>query len=307
MKLLGLLTALTFIGYSAEPVTGPISGIVLLRDSGSVRLIQGLPGAALLGPAIAAPEGLRITAIQAEAGIAAGSLNGVPVLLRGLRNSAVETTPLKGLATSPDLLAAKGDYAAAYSSEDRKLLWIENTRSVEPAMSVLLEDATVAALAVSASGRLLVAVTSAEGTTLHASSRGATLTRIANFDGAVALAFTTSENALVADSARSEVFSLSPSGELQLVAAARDGVDQPVAVASLGAATLIANAASRTLQILEAGQIQTLDLPITPDRLELVGLNGAFKLNNGAPAVQYLFDAANRSVFFIPAETAINE
>lgn len=307
MRLLGLLTALTALGYAAEFVSGPISGVVLLRDSGQLRLIQGIPGAALLGPGISAAEGTRITAVQAESGIAAGLLDGAPVLLRGLRNANVEASALKGLTAAPDLLAAKGDYAAAYSSADRKLLWIENARSAEPAMSVLLEDATVTALAVSASGRLLVAVTSDDGTTLHTANRGAGLTRVSHFDGAIALSFAAADNALIADSARSEVLSLTASGDLQLVAAARDGVNQPVAVASLGAAILIANAAGRTLQILEAGQIQTLDLPVTPDRLELIAPNGAFRLNNGAPAVQYLFDPANRNVFFVPAETATNE
>ncbi|MDZ4796637.1 MAG: hypothetical protein SGI92_00640 [Bryobacteraceae bacterium] len=307
MRLIALLFVAALAGYSADYLAGPVSGYLLLKDSGSLRVIQGLPGAAILGASVNPSEKLLLRAVSADADIAAGLLDGVPVLVHGLRAGSYRTTNLTGLTSSPDLLAARGQYAAVYSSADRKLLWIENALSAEPVITVVLDGEQVSAVAVNATGRLLAVTTDSSGTTLLQSQRGASLARVAHFNGTVAISFADGENALLADYSRNEVLSLSPSGHLRLVASERDGLNGPVAVAFRNGVTYIANAGSRTLHILEAGQVEVIDLPLTPDRLELVAPDGAWRLNDGAPAVQYLFDPARRSTFFIPAESATNE
>ncbi len=306
-RILSLLLGASSL-WAADGVTGPVSGLLHMRDAGTVRILQGLPGAALLGPAVQLPEGLRVTGFRADADVAVGSLGDATVLVTGFNNGSVRTVAVPALSSQVYLVSAQGTFALLSSRSDRRLVIGSKIATDNPEFQTLLEDVTVVSAAVNASGRVVAAVADADGTLLLAGSSADTMQQVGRLGQNVAITASTSGDTLIADTSRDEVFTLSSSGELRLIAGAREGVAGPVAVRRHGSTVYIANSTDATLLVVDGGSVSGIALPCTPDGLDPVRTSGSsWRLKSSGTGPQYFFDPVTRTVFFVPAEVSSNE
>ena len=97
-------------------INGPVSGFVLDARSRSLRPVNGMPGAALLGAPLAIPFQVRLAAVAARRDFAlvAGIEDDSPAMLvRGLAQAAPEISGIEGAISGASRMALSGGGAAA--------------------------------------------------------------------------------------------------------------------------------------------------------------------------------------------------
>ena len=279
-------------GEQAGSLYGPNSGYVFDEPSRSLRVINGVPGAAYLGPAIAtdldfatvSPDGtlavtlhdgqlalLRLesgetTALGMSERIARAAWSGDSVALSGANlaifrklKSKPESVGLAGLGTRIRAIASDGESVFAAAEDGIYLLNSSGARLIAP-----LEDPTAVAL---------------QGDTLYAASK-----------------------------ARQQVFTIRHWTESAEIATLASGFEDPEALALNrdGSVLFVADGASRSLVSLNAltgERLGSLELDFEPSRADRLS-SGLLLLNSRAKAMDpvQVLDTAQRAVFFIPAQ-----
>jgi len=293
---------------------GPWLGMLSDPESGSLRPLRGFPGAATLGPALSLPAQLDLVRASQRAGFALG--------IDRKDGSVVEVTAsvarkLTAVAPAPDEIAFSpaGTRAALFYSGQGEVHVFSGFPST-PMRTATLNFATLpgplAALAVSDDGLVLAACSTGAGSSVIYGAEKLKPVAAAVFTArrVSALAFLgASRDALVADAAADVVYRLRNTSGVA-VAAAADGVSQPVALASSadGSRAVVANSGAAPLLVLdfESGRHSTFACPCRTVAAEPLAGNAVFRLTAPGASQLWLLDAERPDprLFFVPQTEA---
>lgn len=307
---LAMVAAAGFCQSSLQP---PTTGYVL-DQSGALRTIVGIPGAAVLGDPLV-PGFLFSTVRTAPQrnyvlGLAQGG-NSAPVLVTGLGSAAPIATTISG-AIAADLLATNdgGTMAATYSSKSEQLQFIGGLPGAPIPNEPISPGGGAPISALALQGNTIVYATS-NGTSgalyyLAAVRRHAVSRYIAPAGRVTAIGFANGGGDLVyADALRNEVVILRnfrTSADPIVFATAKDGVSQPVALRVVQDHVFVASAGSRLVLNcdLRANSITPTTLQIAPTKSDEAS-DAWLVLNeprDGAPL--YLMNTITNEVVFVP-------
>ncbi|MFN7921491.1 MAG: hypothetical protein U0Q16_15420 [Bryobacteraceae bacterium] len=278
----------------AQDLAGPTSGFVFDEVAKALRVINGVPGAAYLGGALARVDS---ASVSPDSKLAIAQVNGRLSLIRLADGSSTDLGEMAGSARiewSSDSASAAvaGESNAAF----RKL-------NATPERSRLADLAGITALAVAKDGSVFAAA--ADGLyTLGADAR-----LVLAQDGISDIALAPNGDLYVTLSARKQIMrvrGVQDSPEMALFASAAAGLEDPVGIgiSADGAVIFATDRAARALFAFSASGELTgrTELDFAPDAIERSG--SYFRLNQRASAQDplELFDAARAAVFFVPTQ-----
>jgi len=324
MKPLALILALGVGLYASDNGWIPVTGVVLDPVHQSLRPIQGLPGASLLGPALNLPFAVNAAAIlgHKNAAIVIDATGAAQAwLVTGLLSTDISASPLEGAIAGVDRIAINdaGSVAVLYSKSSSQLQFVSGLPG-SPAVSDPISSTgiygEINALAVSPDGGwvLIGATDSGKGAVYRigpATNNEALLVTTLGDPRAIALkpGLRSSPDAVIADYATDEVLLLRDvrgAPERILLANGSNGVSGPVAVQVLeDQSIVIANAGSQTIGRVDPVTLQMSTIPVNgvPDRLERLLQPNAYALNQPGAAPLLLLDASpDLRVVFVPQE-----
>jgi hypothetical protein len=286
----------------APAVRGPVLGYAF--DSGSIRPVLGIPGAALLGQAFDLGGSLDRAAVSPRQDLAlAVASSDSRVLIVSLPSGAAEPCEC---APGPDrmVFSPGGDAAALYYAAGST---VRVLRGGSPAgdFDLSLFPGKLTALAVSDAGALLAAVSPEEGSAaVYFLEPGSDPRLVLSLRRASVLAFIPgSADALAADDIDNRVYLVhDPAGSAAatVVAAAENGINGPVAIRALGTSrvlTVNSQSGAITVTDLAGGASSTIECGCTPTELEplagsiyrLTASGPIWLLDAGAPELRTAF------------------
>ena len=302
------------VGLCQSNVQRPTTGYVL-DQSGTLRPVLGIPGAAVLGdrvaPAISFSTALAVPQRDFVIGLPAGG-GSAPVLVTGLATGAAVVTEIPG-AIRADRIARNeaGTAAVTYSSRSRQLQLISGLPSA-PACSEAISfgfDAPLTALALQ--GNTVVFATS-DGTAgglyyLAAARRRPVPRYVAPVGRATAIAFLNGgADMAIADDISNEVIilrSFRTTGAEMVFATAKDGLSRPISIRVVHDHLFIGSAGSSSVLIcdLTTNSITEAPLRVAPTRMDQVS-GEWMALNDPRDGVPlYLINALTNEIVFVPA------
>lgn len=213
---------------------GPASGVLFDAPSHAIRVVNGIPGAAYLGPALVSGAGHAFVAPDGNSALV--EQEGAWHVVRNLRGESPSWTPAHGVESVPRLVAWTADSAAAvwldHQAGQVRILRLSDSSLASVETGRL--DGAVVALAISPDARTVYAATAREDETgaIHRSGEDSQWTLMATTRGAAALALSARGDVLYAGVRRSgEVFEFrQPEGEGGLAPEvyAAGGPEQPI-------------------------------------------------------------------------------
>jgi len=316
MKPLTLVLALGFGLHAADNGWAPVTGIVFDSINQSLRPIQGLPGASLLGPALGLPFAVGTAAIlgKKDAAIAVEATDaGQAWLVSGLLSGDLAANPLEGTIAGVDRIATNsaGSVAVLYSKSNSQLQFLSGLPDNTSVSGTISLTGEVRAIAVSEDGGwALIGITDSGNGAVYrigpATNHEPLLVTTLGDPRAIVLK---GQDAVIADYATDEVFlvrDVTGAQERTPIANGSGGVSGPVAVQVLPDQTiLIANAGSQTIGRVDpvTGQMDTIPMSGAPDRIERLLQPGAYALNQPGEAPLLLLDTSPElRVVFVPQE-----
>jgi WD40 repeat protein len=306
MKRVILAGALSLASMTAaragNDIAAPVLGYVGDTSSSTLRMIEGIPGASILGRKLDLGPEIILAAVSPDQtyiwGIAAQG--GVPSLLaigaHGLESRAVEgiASPVDRIAISPS-----GTAAALYSDADGTLRILTGLPG-NPVVAREISAAVLDRMAVSDDGALIVLVSkeSPDPALLSSTSSGAVAIPVS---GPVsALAFRPqSHDALIATAGRITLVRAVDSEPTY--AAFEDSPDPAVAVQfSIDGRRIFAAYADGKIRTrdLATGESFATVCPCLPTGLQPLS-NSVFRLNQVEPGPVFLFDGLKNRVLFV--------
>lgn len=312
--LLGLAAAGPLALAQSVTVQGPVSGFIFHSASHTIRPILGIPGAAYVGAAVFTGVDFAVVAPNGKSAIF--RQDGQLSLLRGLDTGSLTQLPLDSPVAGADraVWAPDSSNVLLYASATRQLQRVNVASSqplVDPAMDLPEQSGALAALAVSPSGLMVIAVSGASAGLYMVSADGS-LTPVAAMDDPRAIAFTLDGQGLYALDAKSmrilEVRNIAEGGVAfpfaDLSGAGSQFID--LAVSADGKSLYLAGTGSDSVRVFEtAGHTQTAEFALDAPPTSLRNLsNSVYLLNDdftsGAPLL--LFQALPRAgTWFVPA------
>ncbi len=299
----------------AAQIQGPISGYVLDSRSHALRPVNGIPGAATLGPALSLPFALRLAAAGRDFAVVSGfdENNGL-YLARGLASGSPSLVALEGALADVSAVAWNdaGDAAVLHSRTAGRLQVISGLPA-EPRVAASFDAGrVVAAMALSAPADRVV-VAGDDGVYLFSPSGGEWNGRVLDgAPGVSALLFRNGGRGLVfANKTVNQIMSIDDvdgAGGITVLAGEADGVSEPVALASAndGRELWAANAGSSALLVFDTavpGPPQQVTLAAAPSRCDPLDWKSLLILNEVGRAPLLVLDwARDRTVFFVPVD-----
>src|SRR5450759_840844 len=203
--LLGLAAAGPSAWAQSVTLQGPVSGFIFHSASHTIRPIMGIPGASCVGAAVF--TGVDFAAVAPNGKSAIFRQDGQLSLLRGLDTGSLTPLPLDSAVAGVDRVAWAPDSSNVllYASSTRKLQRVNVASSqplVDSAMDLPEQSGALAALAVSPSGLMVIAVSGASAGLYMVAADGS-LTPVAAMDDPRAIAFTLDGQGLYALDAKS--------------------------------------------------------------------------------------------------------
>ena len=297
-------------------LSGPVLGYVFDSRTRAVRPVNGMPGAAHLGAAVALPFAVSAAAFApgSEFGVVISD-SGEAFLLRDPAAGAVR--PLGGALAGADGIAlnARGSAVLLYASEARRLHVVQGlpeAPSFGPILDVSAVPGPIAAVVLTrdASFVLLAAPGGLWGVEVGPDREGAPRL-IARFGAPSAMALVNGDQDLVvADAELNQVSYLRKFAQVAepfALAGERDGVSGPagLAVSADGRRLYLVNAGTRSLDVFDLATMRAeerfwLDWP--PTRLARIHGDSVFLLNEVGSDPLLLFDTVGPpGVYFVPA------
>jgi len=320
MKPLALVLAVGFSVFAADSSWIPVTGVVVDPVHQSLRPIQGLPGASLLGPALNLPFAVsRAALLGKNAAIAIdapGDANSAAQawLITGLLQGDLAPNPLNGAIAGVERIAANdtGSVAVLYSKSSSQLQFVSGLPGSATVSDPISIPGTVGAIAVSDDGGwALIGVTDSGAGTVYrvGPATNNQLLPVTTLGDPSAIALRSGQDAVIADHATNEVFLVRDVVGAQQrtpLADASSGVSGPAALLVLpDQSILIANAGSQTIGRVDPVTLQTGTIPVigVPDRFEKLLQPGVYALNQPGGAPLLLLDASSDlNVVFVPQE-----
>jgi hypothetical protein len=319
MKPLALVLALGCGLYAANNSWIPVTGVVVDPVNQSLRPIQGLPGASLLGPALDLPFAVNRAAILGKnAAIAIDATDAAQAwLVTGLLSGDLKANSLDGAIAGADRIATNdaGSVAVLYSKTNSQLQFISGlpgSASVSDPISLGGISGTVGAIAVSSDGGwALIGVTDSGAGAIYrvGPATNNQLLPVTTLGDPSAIALRSGQDAVIADHATDQVFLVRDvigAQQRTPLVDGSSGVSGPTALLVLpDQSILIANAGSQTIGRVDPVTMQMGTIPISgiPDRFEKLLQPGVYALNQPGGAPLLLLDASSDlNVVFVPQE-----
>jgi DNA-binding beta-propeller fold protein YncE len=321
-KLFIALGAFAISGWAqtSAGVAGPVTGFIFDAQTGAVRPMLGIPGAAYLGNMVAPGLNSASVAPDGSAALAVQQL-GRLVLYTGLRGA----TPPLALHV-PGAIAGADHFAWAPISSANgggSAAVVYCSRTGQAQILTGLGQSPAAAAPINLSGlpgqvtalafdgqRLIVGVASNEAGGIYLASASSGIQRIAHSASPCAIDLAGS-SLYFADNQAQQIWQVqSYAGIPAAVLFANDsGISSPAGLqlSADGQRLYAANAGNRTLSIYDITSrlpVQSLDLSFTPTRLDLFGDATTFLLNGTGQGPLYVVrDGApgKAAVYFVPA------
>lgn len=306
-----LLLAASLAPAQESRLDGPVSGLVYDDQAHAIRAIVGVPGAAYLGAAVL--SGLDFATVSPNGRYAVALKAGELSLVRLSGELQIERLAENYPTPSLSSWTADSGAVALYGAESGIALWRALGETPEPAhlgylqvrlSSLILEDGARSVVYVAdgeASDSVFRATEGAEPTLLL---EGLDIPAVAISNRAVYVADKGANTVSVAREAGGAI-------EVALLANESLGVNDPVGLAVLGDALLVASGSSHELVRLNASTGELLGrvtLAFAPDRMVRLtmgadGVSPLFSLKGRQSATDPLevLDAARGAVFFVPA------
>jgi hypothetical protein len=287
----------------------PVLGYLAGEDPLELRVMAGIPGAAIRGEPLPLPDGL--TRIRLAPGhrfaLAERGEAGPPAVLNLDGDAAPALAPLPGAVAQADaaVFSPSGRSVVLYSAREERLQVLTGLPG-EPRVLRNFPVSAPAALAVSDDGETLLTA-DAEGTVYLAGAGGGTrpVWRASTLAG---MAFLPNRAAAVAcDGGRGEVFllgGLDGASYSRVVATGLDGAGALRASSDGAAVFVAAREGNRLWRIdLASTQVRAFDVPAAPAMLEPLRLPDAFLISSppGEPAWLFVSGGAEARSYFIPA------
>jgi hypothetical protein len=307
-------------GEPSSSVRIPVSGFILDSRTGALRSINGVPGAAILGPSLFLPFDIRQACFapkQAFALALTPDRSGSAILIRGLREATVEISPVDSAMPDVDLMAMNepGTAAVLYSRLRAQIQFIAGLPDATRVSSTVtlshvsgqvttmaLDPAGSAALMGVANGDegALYLVRPGEDPKYIAPARRPSAIILVNGGNDAIIAEGAADDLLLIKDFRNSVYALVLAGQ-------GHGIHQPAALQLVdGKHLLIANAGSNNIVDfdLESGKaVGLVEMPDSPSRLERLADPLVFVLNELGRAPLLLLDTAQgRAVRFVPVD-----
>jgi hypothetical protein len=315
-RLLIALGTLAISGW-AQPsagVAGPVTGFIFDAQSGAVRPMLGIPGAAYLGNGVAI--GLDAASVSPDGSAAlAVQRGGKLVLYTGLRNAHPAALAVAGAIPSPDRFAwaPDGSAAAVYSphaAQGQMLTGFGQSPVAAAPFDLSSLPGQVTALAFDGQ-QLIVAVASPDAGGIYLASASSGIQRIAPAISPSAIALAGS-SLFFSDSQSLQIFQVQDyAGTPGTAVFANDsGVNSPAGlqVSADGQRLFVANAGNRKLAVYDIpsrAPIESLDLAFTPTRLDRFGDSSVFLLNASGQGPLYVVRDGGpgkaAAVYFVPS------
>lgn len=291
---------------NAVPV-GAQLGLAWSAGDTTLRPIIGVPGSAQFGSSILPAGSYVNAAYSARSQLAlvidkSGNLFVLPLsttqpalLTQGISpNAAISFSPL-------------GGYAVVYAPGAASATLISGLPG-QPIAASLQAGSAIQAAAISDAGTALIATGTGTGSTVTVITTGGTKSNVASLSGFGGMTFLPgSEDILVADSTANTLTRLH-TGSAQILATARDGLNQPLAVAASldGHYAVTANRADGTLvrvDLSAATPILRSTCSCAPSTLTPLSGNAVFQLTAAGSAAAWMMEADDvvPRVLFIPA------
>lgn len=296
---------------------GPVSGLVYDEQAHAIRVMMGVPGAAYLGASVVGELDFATVAPNGRSALAlkGGKLS----LLRFDAELHSETVAENYPTPSLSSWSSDSDAVAIYGAEAGIAVWRKLGSGVEAAG--LGNPATlgrISAMSLESSALSLVFVLDGDGRdAVYRASEGAEPALLAQGNDIPAIAVAKS-GVYFADRAANSVSVARDAGgavEIALVANESLGITDPVGLAVLGDALLVASGANHELVRLNAVSGELLGrvaLEFAPDRMVALamgadGISPLFSLKSRGASSDPLevLDAARGAVFFVPAADAV--
>lgn len=309
-----MLAALILVvcpGFGQAPaVRGPVLGYVF--DSGVIRPVLGMPGAALLGQPLDLGRSIDRAAVSPRQDLAlAVASSDSSVLVVSLPSGAVVACEC---ASGPDriVFSPRGDAAALYYAAGSSVRVLRGADAkLAGVFDLSLFQGKLTALAVSDAGEVLAAFSADDGSSgniyfLKPGSDPRLALSLRHASAAVFLSGST--DAVAADDLDDRIYVVrDPGGStaVTVTATAADGIDGPVAVRAIGnSRVLVANSHSGTITItdLAGAGSSAIECGCTPSVLEPLS-SSAYRLTT-APGPIWLLDGdgSGARVAFIPPD-----
>lgn len=320
MKPLALVLAVGFSLCAADNSWIPVTGVVVDPVSQSLRPIQGLPGASLLGPALNLPFAVNRAALLGKnAAIAIDAPSdangaGQAWLITGLLRGDLASNSLNGAIAGADRIATNdaGSVAVLYSKSSSQLQFVSGLPGSASVSDPISIPGTVGAIAVSDDGGwALIGVTDSGAGAVYrvGPATNNQLLPVTTLGDPSAIALRSGQDAVIADHATDEVFLVRDvigAQQRTPLADGSSGVSGPAALLVLpDQSILIANAGSQTIGRVDPVTLQMGTIPISgvPDRFEKLLQPGVYALNQPGGAPLLLLDASSDlNVVFVPQE-----
>jgi hypothetical protein len=281
-------------------IAGPQLGLVFDRESGQLRRVIGLPGAASFGAAV--DSGVPL--VQAAPSPQQDSALGVTTEGRVVRILAGNPAQPLEVPAAPDRIVYSpgGNMAALLYAEAGSIAVVRMATGAARNVGLVGGDGAVGPFAVADDGTLLV--TTSAGAVLLFEEEGMRLAGAVR-RAAAAVFFPGSRDALVADDGDDQVFLLRDGG-FAPIAGSAIGVAGPVAVETTGGGrrAVIANARTGTVLTVDLtdGTAELVECSCTPEALLRTSQPGAYWIGD-----RMVFEegpSGRRVVFVAPAEGA---
>jgi DNA-binding beta-propeller fold protein YncE len=305
-------SAVTGWAQPSAGVAGPVTGFIFDAQSGAVRPMLGIPGAAYLGPVVA--PGLSAASVAPDGSAALGvQRTGKLMLYSGLRSAAPVALAVSGALAGADYFAWSGDSSAAavYASgtgQGQILTGLVASPVVSAPIDLSSLPGQVTALAFDGQ-HLIVGVASSGPGGIYLAGASAGIERIAQAASPSAIALAGS-SIFFADNQSQQIFQVEnyAAAPAALMFSNDSGISSPAGlqVSADGQRLYAANAGNRTLAVYDIASrapVQSLDLNFTPTRVDRFGDGSVFLLNTGGRGPVYVVrDGApgKAAVFFVP-------
>jgi hypothetical protein len=304
---------------STAGVAGPVTGFIFDAQSGAVRPMLGIPGAAYLGQLVVTGLNSASVAPDGSAALAVQQL-GRLVLYTGLRGANPPVAlSVPGAIAAADHFAwatnGTGSAAAVYCSRTGKAQILSDLAQ-SPVASAPIDlsglPGTVTAMAFDGQ-RLIVGVASNEAGGIYLASPSSGIQRIAHAVSPSAINLA-GASLYFADNQAQQIWQVqSYAGTPAAVLFSNDSsISSPAGLqlSADGQRLYSVNAGNRTLSIYDIvsrSPVQSLDLNFTPTRLDLFGDSSTFLLNGTGQGPLYVVrdgGAGKAAVYFVPTAPA---
>lgn len=306
---------------AASEIQGPTSGYVFDASRGQVLPINGRPGGATLGEAVAPGVRLKQAAIAPE-GFAVGvDLDGTVLLISSFQAPRASVTQLAFASTSPDLLFLNGAGTAALYWRTKKVAQLVTGLPDNPGISPVVDlsqiPGDISAITSDPTGSYLLVAAGSQGSggIYRAGADGkSTVQLLVPGVSPVAIQFVhAGKDAAVLDQGANQLFLIQDvlgAAEQQVLAGAKDGLHAPLQLAAGGDGNyfLVGNVGETSVRMVHmqgnfAVSVDAVELPSVPAQLAMLTTD-LFLVSAGDDSSRpwYVLDvSATPAAYFIPA------